>query len=243
MNGTRHRLLLLLAAGLVSTAAGPSEAATVHLTGPAGAEVRINDRRMGQLPVAPLDMAAGVYEITCRARGYEPLTQTLVAPEGDALVHVRLRPLQLRRGRAVTGSLLYAGLGQWYSGARIRGWVYFVGETTGLLAALAGEVGRINQEDEHVNAIRNYEAAVSPDQIAYWRRTSQTTYQDLQDMEDLRDTGLMIAVGSWALSLLDAYLLFPTVDVGPGPVPPTAATGAVEPHPTPGLHAAVSIGF
>ena len=137
MNGTRHRLLLLLAAGLVSTAAGPSEAATVHLTGPAGAEVRINDRRMGQLPVAPLDMAAGVYEITCRARGYEPLTQTLVAPEGDALVHVRLRPLQLRRGRAVTGSLLYAGLGQWYSGARIRGWVYFVGETTGLHAAVS----------------------------------------------------------------------------------------------------------
>ncbi|MEZ4386254.1 MAG: PEGA domain-containing protein [Candidatus Krumholzibacteriia bacterium] len=210
---------------------------------PAGAEVRIDGRSQGFLPLAPLTLPTGMHEVECRARGHEPLTQTILVPEGDALVYVRLRPLALRRSRALTGSLLYAGVGQWYMGARWRGWAYFTGETVGLLTALTGELGRITKKDDYTNAQRTYEQAVEPEQIAYWRNQANLTYQDVADMQDLRDSGLLIAAGSWVLSLLDAWLLFPQVDVGLGPVPPTMQAGLDPATAARGVHAAVTVAF
>ncbi len=77
--------------------------------------------------------------------------------------------------------------------------------------------------------------------LAFWRRTADSAYSDLQNSESLRDSGLMLAAGAWVLSLLDTWLLFPNVDVGPAPVVPLAAdvpyVDASE------LRAAVTIGF
>ncbi len=244
MNQSCRRFLIpvVICVCLVA-AAVPASAGQVHLTGPAGASVRVDGHDIGLLPLAPLTLPVGMHEVECRARGHEPLSQTILVPEGDAVVHLRLRPLVLRRSRALTGSLLYAGVGQWYSGATLRGWAYFTGETVGLLTALTGELGRINSKDDYTNAIRSYELAVEPGQIAFWRAEANLLYQDVADMQDLRDLGLMVAAGAWALSLLDAWLLFPSVDVGPGPVPPPPL--AVQPAPeTPrGLHAAVTFAF
>jgi len=243
MNRPCRRFLLPVAVVLCLVWAWPALAATVHLTGPVGADVRIDGQRVGMLPMAAVDLPLGVHEIECRAHGYEPLSQTLLVPENDAVIHVRLRPNQLRRSRAVTGSALYAGLGQWYSGARWRGWLYFTGESVGLLTALGGELGRLNSKDEYTNAIRNYELAVDPAQIENWREQADLAYQDVADMQDVRNMGLMIAAGSWALSLLDAWLLFPAVDVGPGAVPPAASLSSVETAMPQGMHAAVKLAF
>lgn len=233
---------LILGLCLVATSV-PVQAGQVHFSGPPGARVRIDGHDVGMLPLAPRHLPAGIYEVQCKARGHEPLSQSVLVPEGDALVHLRLRPLVLRRSRAVTGSLLYAGLGQWYSGARWRGWAYFTGETVGLLAALTGELGRSTRKDDYINALRVYEQTVDPDQITFWRREVTRTRQDLTEMEDLRDTGLMIAGGAWLLSLLDAWLLFPSVDIGPGPVPPTATSSLDQDPMRQGMHAAVTVAF
>lgn len=247
MRRSRRSLLPVAASlclGFCLAASGqPAQAGLVHFSGPVGATVRIDGRDLGVLPLAPQRLPVGVYEVECRARGHEPLTQSVLVPEGDAAVHLRLRPLMLRRSRALTGSLLYAGLGQWYSGARWRGWAYFTGETVGLLTALTGELGRVTKKDDYTNALRTYEQAVEPDQIAFWRRQTAQAYQDLSDMEDLRDTGLMIAGGAWVLSLLDAWLLFPSVDVGPGPVPPATAAMLDLDQRWQGVHAAVTLAF
>lgn len=221
----------------------PAQAGVVHFSGPVGATVRIDGHDLGVLPLAPRRLPVGVYEVECRARGYEPLAQSVLVPEGDAEVHLRLRPLVLRRSRALTGSLLYAGLGQWYSGARWRGWAYFTGETVGLLTALTGELGRVTRKDDYTNALLTYEQAVDPDQIAFWRQQTNLAYQEMTDQEDLRDTGLMIAGGAWVLSLLDAWLLFPSVDIGPGPVPPLAVTASGPDQRWQGMHAAVTLAF
>lgn len=240
------RRLSVLAATLASmllAAVPAAEAATVHFTGPAGAEVSIDGVELGVLPLAPLELPVGSHEVRSQARGYEKLTQALDVSDPTAVMHVRLRMLPLRRSRAVTGSLLYAGLGQRYAGADLRGWVYFAGETIGLMTALGGELSRANEEDEYINAIRNYEAAVSAGQINRWRQEADAAYQNVQDMEDVRNTGLMIAGGAWLLSLLDAWLLTPIVDVGAGAVPPAAASLEAPRESPVGAHAAVTIAF
>jgi len=236
--------LCVLVIVCVMSPGGPAAAATVALSGPPGARVRLDDRDLGTLPLAgALTLAPGVYRLECRARGYERLAQELVVSDPDGWQHIRLRPLALERGRAVTGSLLYAGLGQWYSGARLRGWVYFLGETGGLLTALAGELQRANYEDDYVNAKAAYDAALTPQEVAFWRAEADQAYADLTEMSDLRDSGLYVAAGAYVLSLLDAWLLFPAVDIGPGLVVPDAHGAADRVAPVAGVHAVVTLGF
>ncbi|MDY0109329.1 MAG: PEGA domain-containing protein [Candidatus Krumholzibacteria bacterium] len=238
------RLLSLTAAVMLllvawSTGVG---AATLQVAGPPGATVRLNDRSLGMLPLTtPVDLAPGVYELACRARGYHDLTETVILADPESRLVVRLRPLPLARSQAVKSSLLYAGLGQWYNGAKLRGWIYFLGESGGLLTALAGELQRQNRRDDYTNAKSEYDRAILQGDIEYWRAQAASSYRDLQDMESLRNTGLYVAAGAWVLSLLDAWLLFPSVDLGPGLVPPSpnaATTGART-----GVYACLSFGF
>ncbi len=232
--------LLLVALTLLLAASAP--AATLQLSGPVGAQVRLADRDLGLLPLAePISLEPGVYTIECRAKGYKKLDQVVVISEPDVWLHVHLRPVLLERKHVVTGSVLYAGLGQWYMGARVRGWVYFLGETGGLLTALAGELQMKNAKDDYTNYQAAYESAVLQSEINFYREKSSKAYSDIEEMEKLRSTGLYVAVGSWALSILDAVILFPNVDVGPGTVPPSTVGMSVPP--TSGIHAAVTLGF
>jgi hypothetical protein len=232
---------LLLLGLLLAPASGT--AATVHLTGPVGASLRIDGTEVGLLPLAgPVALGPGVYQVRLDARGFEDFSEVLVVREADKVLFWRLRPMPLRRGNAVKGSLVYAGLGQWYSGADIRGWIYFLGETGGWITAIGAELQRSNYKDEYTNFKAQYDSAIDPDQIAFFQSKATESYQDMVDMEELRDTAILVALGSWALSILDAWLLFPSVDIGPGMVPP-AETSALMPHREHGLHAAVSLEF
>ena len=223
--------------------AATAPAATVQLSGPVGASVRLAGSDLGMLPLgAPLELAPGVYEIQARKRGYEKYKNILVVRDADEWVHLELRLLPLKRGNAVKGSLVYAGLGQFYNGARFRGWIYWLGETGGLLTALAGELQRSNYANDYTNFKALYDSSFLPDEIERYKRLSSQAYTDMESMEELRNTGLMVALGSYALSLLDAWLLFPSVDIGPGLVTPTTSL-AVPPTMTSGMHAAVTIGF
>ncbi|HOX24567.1 MAG TPA: hypothetical protein PLL30_02260 [Candidatus Krumholzibacteria bacterium] len=240
----RRDLRILVVLSMCCCGAAAAAAATLQLAGPPGAAVRLGDRDVGLLPLpGPLELAPGVYRLECRARGYEDLSQTVVVSEPDSWLHLRLRPLPLSRSQAVSSSLLFAGLGQWYQGATVRGWVYLLGESGGLVAALAGELQRTNDRDDYMNAKAAYDAAVAPNEIAFWRAQADQAYRDMDDMASLRDTGLYVAAGAYVLSLLDAWLLFPSVDIGPGTVVPDAH-GAVPAGPTlAGIHAAVTVGF
>lgn len=226
---------------LVLALAAPALAATLHLTGPAGAGVQLDGRDLGMLPIPALDLPPGVFELECRARGYIPLNQTVILESNDAVARVNLRPLPVRRQHVLTGSAIYAGLGQLHSGARLRGWAYFLGESIGLASALVAEVGRTGKKDDYTNAKDAYQTAVDPDEIAYWKGQTTALGNDMKSFEDQRDASLALAAGVWALSLLDAWLLVPTVDVGGEPVlPATAAAGGPA---APSLHAAVVFGF
>ncbi len=237
----RLRALVLLV--LLLCAAAAAQSATVHLSGPEGALVRMNGQDLGLLPFdAPLELPAGVFEFECRIRGHEQFTKVIVISDRDQWLHVRLRPIPLTRGRAVAGSAIYAGLGQWYMGATVRGWVYFLGETGGLLTALAGELQRSNYSDDYTNYQAKYDSAIVDEEIAYWKQQSQQAYSNMEDMESLRNTGLYVALGSYVVSLLDAWLLFPSVDIGPGTLPPTE-TSLAPLNFRSGAHAAVVIDF
>ena len=228
---------------LLLALAAVASAATVQLSGPAGASVRLAGSDLGLMPLdAPLELSPGVYEIEAKKRGYESFKHILVVRDADQWVHVELRLLPLKRSNAVKGSLVYAGLGQFYSGAKFRGWIYFLGETGGLLTAIAGEMQRSNYAEDYTNFKAQYDISTTPSEIERFKHLADQSYADMESMEDLRNTGLMVAAGSYVLSLLDAWLLFPSVDIGPGMIAPTTSLAA-PPTMAAGMHAAVTIDF
>ncbi|HPF70764.1 MAG TPA: hypothetical protein PLQ13_08855 [Candidatus Krumholzibacteria bacterium] len=216
---------LAAAAALATAAAAP--AATLEITGTPGAALRINGVEAGTLPLAgPLTLSPGAYEVEARLRGYDG-DKRLVRIESDAdalQLQVRLGPLSRRT--AALSSVLYAGLGQFYTGHDTRGWIYAAAETGGLLTALAGELQRTNLRQDYLVLMDAYNATINADQATYYRQQAAKTYADMEDMEKLRDTGLIVAVAAVGLSVLDALITFPAVEAGPGPVPPVL--GATE---------------
>ncbi|MCB1183712.1 PEGA domain-containing protein [bacterium] len=213
--------LLLLALA----AAGPSGAATLDLTGPAGAVVTLGDKVLGTFPLdGPLEVAPGAYVVHCTLGGYQPYSQTVrltYAADWQRLT-VRLTPFSRRT--AVGSNLLLAGLGQHYLGHGLRGYLYNAAEIGGLVTALFGELDRGNLEDDYLELADRYNAALNGDDVAELGVAAAAKYQEMKDAESLRDTGLLVAGGAIVVSMIDALLSFPALEGGGGAVP--VQTGA-----------------
>lgn len=233
---------LLLVCGAVSAAA-----ATLELTGPAGALVTLNDRPLGQLPLSgPLDLPPGYYNIRCILKGHVSYEQKVRLSTIDEWQRITARLTPFSKQTAWSSNLLFAGLGQHYLGSDFRGYVYNAAEAGGLLTALAGELQRSNLKQEYLKIVDLYNSALNAEDIVRYGNEAEAKYADMQDMEDLRDTGLMVAGGAIVLSIIDVLLTFPGLEAGGGPVP--FDTGLIETpwsdrEPGSALHAGLRLQF
>lgn len=240
---------VLLGAALVAAAfaltPAAATAATLQVAGPAGTRVTVDGTVAGTLPLAgPLTLAPGLHELLGELPGMMPHRQQLRIEREDEWRHVTLRPLPFSRRTAVLGNVLLAGMGQRYLGHEGRGWVYSAVEAGGLLAALAGEIGRSNANDEYLLALDAYHQAIDQDEVVALRAAAEAKRQDVQDAADRRDLGLMVAAGAVAVSMIDAWLSFGHVTSGAGELPPATAVGALPPAATArAFHTAVRLSF
>jgi hypothetical protein len=208
-------LLTLLACCL----AGPStQAAVLDLTGPDGASVAVNGRLRGYFPLEhPLDLGPGRYLVECSLPGHKDFSWTVVLDDESDWQRLHVRMTRYRKTTAVGSNILLAGLGQHYLDKPAKGWLFNIAEAGGLLTALVAEASRSNHRKDYLVLLEKYETGLNSEDLAYYRQKASETYQDMEDMEKLRDTGIMVAGGAIVLSMLDAWLLFPAVEVGPGP--------------------------
>ena len=213
-------LLLLLGASSVG-------AATLEITGPPGASVVVNGNDLGVLPLdGPLELQAGRYRIESRLSGYVAFSQLVRLEQKDAHLRVLIRLHRLSKGTAWRSNVLFAGLGQFYTGKRVRGWIYATAEATGLVVAMVGEWQRSDHRKDYLRLMEDYENQINQEEAERLREEAETSYTAMEDAADLRDTGLIVAVSAIAVSIVDVLITFPHVAAGPGPVPPT--TGYLE---------------
>ena len=217
---TQRLSLGLLAGALTILLAIPAVAATLELTGPAGATVSLNDRPLGQFPLAgPLDLPPGNYKIQSRLQGYSAYTQSVRLTSITDWQRVSVRLIPFSRQTAWSSNLLFAGLGQHYLDTSFRGYVYNLTEATGLLTALAGELQRSNLNSDYLKLVNLYNNSIDAEELIRLREEADIVYNDMNDMEKMRDTGLMIAAGAIVVSIIDALLTFPNIEAGSGHVP------------------------
>lgn len=245
------RLLPLAGAALLAATlaapAGPAGAATLQLAGPAGAVVRIDGARAGQLPLAePLTLPPGTHELACDLPGFQPFRATLRFQQDDEWRHLTIRLLPYSRRTAVLSNVVLAGLGPRYLGKPGRGWLYSAAELGGLATALLGELARGTAQDEYLLAMDAYGRAIDADQIAARRAAAEAKHRDAADAADLRDLGLTVAAGAIIASMLDSWLSFGSVAAGGGALPAetaTARSASIAPAEPASFHAAVRLGF
>ncbi len=195
-------------------------AATLEVTGPAGASVIVNDRIMGFLPLnQPLTLAPGSYVIKSELPGYLPFETNIELVEVGQWQRLQIRPVPMSRTTAWTSNLLFAGLGQHYMGKSFKGYFFNLAEAGGLLTALAGEAQRSNYRQDYLVLKGKYDSAINSNDIEYYKGLADQAYSDMEDMEKLRNTGLIVAGSAIILSILDSVFLFPSVEAGPGEVP------------------------
>jgi len=239
---------LLIVLALATLAPVTALAGTLEITGPPGASLVINDQDMGFFPLdGPLDLPGGVYTIKSQLQGHQDYEHTIKLVGDGAWQRISVRLVPFSRKTAWTSNILFAGLGQHYLGKNTRGWIYNLAEAGGLLVALVAEMDRNNLSKDYQELEDQYNSTINADDITRYREEADQTYSDMKDAEDMRDTGLIVAGSAIVVSIIDAIIFFPSVEVGAGPVP--METGSLDigpwndPNPLSTVHAAVRLEF
>jgi hypothetical protein len=226
-----HRLLIpgaaVLALILGAATATIAAAATLEVDGPAGAAVTVDGAPIGRLPLAsPVALEPGLHVVTCALRGCELFTADVLIVQESAAHRLRARLIPLRRRDGVLFNLVFAGLGQRHIGRPTLGWALTGLEAGGLVAGLAGELSLRNRRDDYAVLYDAYRNALTDEAIAARRAETEAAWSAVENAESLRRTGLLVAAGAVVVSVLDAWLRFPSLETGAGPLPETAAASA-----------------
>ena len=200
----------------------------VYFVGPAGAELYIEGESVGTFPFAtPLTLAPGLYRVEAKLPGYRPYKTQLAIDDTDGSIrHIRVRLDRYRRKHAWTSNLLFAGLGQHYLNKPVKGYFFNLVEATGLVAAIAGQLRYGNFNEDYLLLKGQYDTAINTDDIAEYQAAADEAYRQMEEALELRDTGLLVAAGAIVVSIIDALIFFPSVDAGPGLVPPVVGVAA-----------------
>jgi len=213
----------------------PAASATLVLTGTPGAQVTLDGQVVGTLPLdGPLTIPLGRHEVTAELPGMLPMAREIIAESElhEFRLHLRMTPMS--RKSAVMRSLMLAGSGQRYEGRTKMGWVLTGVEVGGLLTALLSDVMAQNHKDDYLLARDDYNSAFIAADLDYYRALMDDKYDAMTGALDRRNIALAAAAGAVIVSVLDAWLRFPSAEMGTGlrPVPPTDRFSLGGSHPT-----------
>lgn len=182
-------------------------AATLLVTGPAGAEVLIDGAPSGTLPLpAPLVLPHGqVMILQVRLPGFVTHEQQvfLLGPTTDLTVNVQL--LRMSKRTAVVSSLLLAGSGQFYQGRVNSGWIQMSLQVAAWGSALYGEYQFQNRRDTYEQLDQDYEEALAPSEIAELRDERDAAFSDVEDAKLWRNVSLGAVAAIALYSAFDAW--------------------------------------
>jgi hypothetical protein len=150
----------------------------------------------------------GRYNIKVNKRGYESINSFYRFTATRRGISIRLKPK--KAGKAFFRSSLFPGWGQFYSERKFMGSVY-VGATAAAFTVLA-----VNQHRYRVAQFAYQNALARTNRQGVSFEEQQLAIEALQDAllrldskKDARNTSLYVALGVWAINILDSVLFFP----------------------------------
>lgn len=152
-----------------------------------------------------ITMPAGRYSLEAKRKGYLKVDTTFMINDAKtAYLYMTLPPKKLKRGSAIVLSVLFPGMGQFYSQRNGAGAGYF---TAGLLGSAASGYYFLLTESlaKDYNAAKSaYLNELNIGSIPLKREEMDNAYQSYQDAVKMRDLCIGITAGIWFVNIVDA---------------------------------------
>jgi len=232
-------LAICLLAGLLP-AIGSAQTETVETgvvvnTTPPGAQITLDGEATvsGVAPVHFRQLLIGDYRLKVEKRGWETYSTNVILDPGKQMnVNISLSPKT--RTKAAARSLFIPGWGQRYSGHKGKGALMF-------LAALGAGTAYLIADNDFDDKNEQYDARLAEyDSLAAYGASTELTnawnrlasaQDEAYDAENIRRVTIGVAIGIWAINMLDILFFFPdergTFSVKGIAVEPSATTKQV----------------
>jgi hypothetical protein len=152
---------------------------------------------------------SGAYEVFAYKDGYEKW-------EGYALLSTTRRDsvfIRLTRKAPLNAGIrsgIVPGWGQFYTGQKVKGTLFFLAEAAALGVVLYADGKRTDAQNDYNEAWRAYVAADDVDEIEAAFAEVGRRYDELYKWHDNRKRWSYVAAAVWLANVLDAALLFPS---------------------------------
>ena len=177
-------------------------------------ETLVNGNSWGRLPIFEREVDQGNYSVVFRASGYESLKRNFRVGLGQQIdQEVNLR--SKTRMRAFSRSLLFPGLGQFYSsdrdhgGRRLSGALYSTLGVLGLVSTAYAWSEYISINENYNDSKNLYKQSIALDDIELNRQLMISNHQSSLDARSFAVTMTGALGGLWVLSAIDAAIFFP----------------------------------
>lgn len=210
----RTTLILLILAAIAMPALG----AELLVRGTPGATLRVDGEVVGLLPLDdPLELSEGEHELQLSLRGYRTHRSDFELSDAEfRVMDLQLGALEPRT--AAAASAVLAGLGQIYSGRPKTGAVFLGLQISAAVTAVLLENEYKQRREDYQRAHLAYSEAIEPEEIALLRPQVESAWNDLNDLEPIRD-GFVYSIFAIALvSAAEAWWNFPHLEVDATPI-------------------------
>ena len=183
---------------------------------PAGSDVSIGRDKMGTTPLHLPETEPGKYQIALRHPGYKKHEFTTETHSGVIdTFRFELRPIA--KSAALLRSAVIPGLGQIYSGRKIKGAGILLGEAAAGYLAYHFITAHSDKVDEYYLARQAYQGALYPDERDITRAAMDDTYDESEDLELLRNAAIGICAAVYLYNVMDiVFTSYPQNDGGFG---------------------------
>jgi hypothetical protein len=152
-----------------------------------------------------LSIPAGQYGLKASRKGYVKMdTSFIIHDNKTTYLSLTLPAKKLNRGSAIALSVLFPGMGQFYSQRNVAGGAFF---TAGLLGSAASCYYIILTESlaKDYNAAKSaYLDELNLDYILQKRANLEDAYKSYQDAVKMRNLCIGITAGIWVVNIVDA---------------------------------------
>ena len=205
-------VVTMLMAGSAVAQVGMTADITVR-SNPQGAMVKFKGESIvsGVTPARFRHLLVGDYELTLKKHGYETYkTQIDIDPTKQMEIDVKLSPKT--RFKTAVRSLFIPGWGQRYADKKTKGYAFTLLALGAGAAYLAADDEFDFRYAEYQKIQREYDSLSVAGSVEDLRRVYPflaAAQEKAYDAEDVRRITIGVAIGVWALNVIDALFFFP----------------------------------
>ena len=175
---------------------------------PMGAQLTFNGSVIGTIPLNDFQVLPGKYKLKVSALGFETADNSIKINIAETkLINIHLS--QKKHSKAIIRSILIPGLGQRYSGKKLKSFFFPFMELAAIGGIIGAELKYDNEAIQYSESIQKYQSAVSTYEIDSTRNQMEQCYISANNAKNQRNIAIGISAGIWIWNIVDVLIWGP----------------------------------